>query len=162
MKRLSCLLIVLAMLTSTVSAQIEITSQPSKRAMPIVSAKVQAVIVVDDADAQVVATAAECMANDVEAITGKRLTIASTVPSDGAAILAGTVGQSPLIDQLVADGRCIGGGRQVGGILHTDGAQADERREAGTGCNWWYTTWHSLRTARVVAPHGGVAVGVVG
>jgi hypothetical protein len=60
-----------------------------------------AVVVTDEADAEVVSTAAECLANDVKAVTGTALSMSHALPIGVPAIIAGTVGQSSLIDQLV-------------------------------------------------------------
>ena len=92
-------------LTVQMQAQLTITSHQKSGAMPMVSPKAQAVIVVDTADAQVVATAADLVAADVEAVTGKRLSVVNGMHEGAVPIVAGTVGTSPIIDALISSGK---------------------------------------------------------
>ena len=71
-----------------------------------------AMIITDEADAEVVATAADCVAQDIKAVTGKALTtthLASLTSVGGylqsPTIIAGTIGQSPMVDDLIAKGK---------------------------------------------------------
>lgn len=65
-------------------------------------------IVYDQNDSPVVEVAAKALAGDIAAITTVTPVLQSTVPSGGGAILAGTLGQSLLIDQLAANGKLSG------------------------------------------------------
>ena len=55
-------------------------------------------------DAAVVGVAVEALRDDIERVTGQLPVISSAQPSSSKAILIGTLGQSPLIDSLVAAG----------------------------------------------------------
>ena len=57
-------------------------------------------IVVDAADAAVVRHAADDLADDIKTVTGQSAAVAAA-PAGKTAILVGTLGQSPLIDQLL-------------------------------------------------------------
>ena len=59
-------------------------------------------ILVDARDAEVVRIAADMLAGDVEAITSRRPTVIDAIPHSDTAIVAGTLGKSRLIDDLVA------------------------------------------------------------
>ena len=61
--------------------------------------------VIDAADAEVVATAAQAVCGDIETVTGVRPAVLTSVPSAGTAVIAGTIGQSSLIDGMVESGR---------------------------------------------------------
>lgn len=58
-------------------------------------------ISVDEQDAKVVTIAANAFANDIKLISGKQMQVLHTVPAKGFSIVAGTIGQSKLIDDLV-------------------------------------------------------------
>jgi len=74
---------------------------PTKGGFQLVGASVIPTIVVDSADAAVVRHAADDLSDDIQTVTGQRATVAAA-PAGKTAILVGTLGQSPLIDQLVA------------------------------------------------------------
>ena len=61
--------------------------------------------VIDAADAEVVATAAQAVCGDIETVTGVRPAVLTSIPSAGTAVIAGTIGQSSLIDGMVESGR---------------------------------------------------------
>ena len=103
MKKILLLSVFLAALAA--QAQISLSTQPVKGALPIVTANEIAVIVTDDADAEVVATAAECVAQDIKAVTGKALATSHQLPKGKPVVIAGTIGQSPLVDALIAKGK---------------------------------------------------------
>ncbi|WP_421736645.1 glycosyl hydrolase 115 family protein [Caulobacter sp.] len=67
----------------------------------LVGPGVSTTIVVDAADAAVVRHAADDLAADIKTVTGQSVAVAGQAPA-GAAILVGTLGESPLIDRLVA------------------------------------------------------------
>ena len=110
MKRTICILSVILTVLAA-QAQILLSSQNTKGALPIVTAKEVATIITDEADAEVVATAADCVAQDIKAVTGKALTTSLTshlTPLTShltPLIIAGTVGQSPIVDALIAKGK---------------------------------------------------------
>lgn len=58
-------------------------------------------------DAAVVEIAAHAFAGDVERVSGVRPKVSQAAPEGRLAILAGTIGSSPLIDRLIADQRII-------------------------------------------------------
>jgi hypothetical protein len=60
-----------------------------------------AAICTDDADAKVVTIAAHAFANDVQLMSGKQMQVLHTIPSTGFVVVAGTIGQSKVIDGLV-------------------------------------------------------------
>jgi hypothetical protein len=60
-----------------------------------------AAICTDEHDAKVVAIAANAFANDIQQISGQQMPVLHTVPSKGFRIIAGTIGQSKMIDELI-------------------------------------------------------------
>ncbi len=60
-----------------------------------------AAICTDEQDAKVVTITADAFANDVQLISGKQMQVLHTVPSKGFSIIAGTIGQSKLIDDFI-------------------------------------------------------------
>ena len=87
--------------------QIEVTSEKNGASFTIVDEGTEATIVYDERDAAVVGTVANCLAEDVGQVTGKKLVTAGEIPNGDAhsLIIAGTVGQSPIIDNLIAEGK---------------------------------------------------------
>ncbi len=69
------------------------------------NASLVAGIVVDSNDAKVVRIAADCLSADVALISGKRLPVRFSLPSSGYSIIAGTIGQSDLIDDYIRNAR---------------------------------------------------------
>jgi hypothetical protein len=67
--------------------------------------KTQAALVVDGEDYPVVHLAADLFADDVQRVTGHRLSVTNAVPGAPQLIIAGTLGKSSLIQKLVADGK---------------------------------------------------------
>ena len=74
---------------------------PVRGGFQLVGAGVVPSIVIDPADAAVVRHAADDLSDDIQTVTGQRAAVAAA-PAGKTAILVGTLGQSPLIDQLVA------------------------------------------------------------
>ena len=60
-------------------------------------------IVVDPSDAEVVETAAGCLADDIALVTGKRPRVSNEMSHTASQIVAGTLGKSPMIDRLVSE-----------------------------------------------------------
>ena len=73
-----------------------------KGAFPLAASEA-ATICVDSSDARVVSIAAGLLADDLERVTGLRPAVQADLP-EGPAVIAGTVGQSCLIDGLAAKG----------------------------------------------------------
>ena len=126
---LSLAVIVMAM---AASAQIVLNTKSSDGALPIVTANEVAVIVTDEADVPVVATAAECVAQDIKAVTGKALATSQLTKLSAHSsplIIAGTVGQSPLVDALIAKGKVDAS--QVSGKWEAYSLQMVEKPQKG-------------------------------
>ena len=81
----------------------EVKEKAGKGSFPLAAAEA-ATICVDSGDARVVSIAAGLLADDVERLTGLRPALQTELPEEGAAIIAGTVGQSCLIDSLSGKG----------------------------------------------------------
>lgn len=98
--------ITFAFLVFTAKAQtLKVDSVPSQGSFPLVADKTVATFVVSEADAAVVRTAAEAVANDIEMITGRKIQVQSSYSDNSSStlfVLAGTLGQSPLIDQIAS------------------------------------------------------------
>ena len=106
-KQLLFTLTVLLSLQIGVKAQ-QIVISEDVSDMPLQTENGNAYILVDDADAQVVATVAQCLRQDVAMVTGKTdsLQISNSVLSDNPyAVIVGTLGQSDIIDVLKAEGK---------------------------------------------------------
>lgn len=82
-----------------------VVESPEAGAMVIAANGQVASIYYSADDAKVVAVAAEALRDDIERVTGLRAEIGTGVPQASSVILIGTVGQSPLIDGLVEDGK---------------------------------------------------------
>jgi hypothetical protein len=65
--------------------------------------KTAAVLCIDSKDAKVVQVAAGLLSEDVERVTGVKPTVTDALAGDGKQVIIGTIGQSQLIDRLVAD-----------------------------------------------------------
>lgn len=108
-KKLFCALIVLICLglqsiAQNGSSKLIVVNTYTNNAFPLVKAKQAADIYIDVADAEVVHIAAECFSKDIKTVTG----VAAAIHNDGAkplayAVIAGTIGHSKLIDQLISD-----------------------------------------------------------
>ena len=102
---ISILLLLLALLITTdIRADLTFT-QYNKGGFPIVGTSAHAVMVIDKNDAEVVNTVAKCVIQDIETVTGKRLTLSHQLENDDhLPIIAGTIGQSQLLDKLIQQG----------------------------------------------------------
>ncbi len=89
----------------SVAQEIFISQQPSKGAFPIVADGVAASIVIDYDDAEVVRTIAETLADDLQSITGLRPAVTNQIEKNSMPIIAGTLGQSKIIDALDTEGK---------------------------------------------------------
>ncbi len=83
----------------------EVLESPASDAMKIAANGTAATIYLSSEDAKVVAIASEALRDDIERVTGLRASVSTKTPQSPSAILVGTVGQSSLIDRLVAAGK---------------------------------------------------------
>ena len=105
MKKLLVSLAVLLWLVAP-ARELSITSSYSDGAFPIVGADgTVATIVVDPADAEVVATAAEAVAGDIALITGQNPAVSNSLKKIKYPIIAGTLGKNSTIDKLAKKGK---------------------------------------------------------
>ena len=72
------------------------------KTLTLVSAQTKSIICVDKNEPSVVFKAADIFRNDVFDITGQRLSIQTKFPSEGTVIVAGTLGQSKLLTQIIS------------------------------------------------------------
>jgi hypothetical protein len=103
-RKLLALVIVLLSITSARAAPSWIAEAGAASDFPLASRGAAAPIIFAEQDAKVVAIAAGDLAADIERVTGRKPVVRST-QVDGHAVLVGTLGNSPLIDQLVAAGK---------------------------------------------------------
>ena len=89
----------------SLQAVADLTFSQSAGDFPIVGTDANAVFIVDANDAEVVTTVARCVINDIKTITGKQLGMRNTLNSGDLPIIAGTIGQSALLDDLITDGK---------------------------------------------------------
>ena len=173
MKRLLCILMVSAVAVAS-QAQIRLSTENSTGALPLVAGRVVATIVTDEADAPVVATAADCVAHDMEAVTGRALATSHQPTKGRPTIIAGTVGQSPLVDALIARGKVdaseVAGRREAYSLQLVDDGGPVLAIIGGTPRGTAYGLFHLSRLAGVspwiwwadVAPEQQAALYVVG
>jgi hypothetical protein len=112
------------------------TDRPPAEGFNLVAAQRAADILVDDDDYEVARIAADCLATDIERVTGirpRRARLAAGLSES--AVLIGTVGKSPPIDRLIREGKL-----DVSGV-------------AGK--------WESFVVAKVSDPLPGVRTGLV-
>lgn len=106
MLRKLCLLIFGTLTASLLYAgNIRVIDTFGKGNFPIVTPNASATLIVDSLDAKVVHTASGILSEDVKAITGSALGIADSILPNSYPIVAGTIGQSRLISQLVEAGK---------------------------------------------------------
>ena len=89
----------------SLQAVADLTFSSTAGGFPLVGADGNAVFVVSTNDAEVVTTVAKCVIQDIKAITGKQLALRNTVNSGDLPIIAGTIGQSAIVDALIAEGK---------------------------------------------------------
>ena len=89
----------------SLQAEADLTFSQTIGGFPLVGAEGNAVFIVSANDAEVVTTVTRCVIQDIKTITGKQLAFRNTVNSGDLPIIAGTIGQSTLIDALIADGK---------------------------------------------------------
>lgn len=99
------LTIILLAFAGSLQAVADLTFSQSAGDFPIVGTDANAVFIVDANDAEVVTTVARCVINDIKTITGKQLGMRNTLNSGDLPIIAGTIGQSAILDSFIADGK---------------------------------------------------------
>ena len=93
-----------------VKANLAFTEKEQLNSFPLFSNTVTPTFYYDANDAKVVQVAAEAFANDVNLISGRQLKVnTSNTINTGYAIVAGTIGQSVLIDELISKNRISAG-----------------------------------------------------
>ena len=117
-----CFLTCILALVSSLQMRADLTFSEGTGGFPLVGAESNAIFVVDANDAEVVTTVARCVIQDINTITGKQLaapfqlspgegiSLKDLVGGEGASgevypVIAGTIGQSTIIDALIADGK---------------------------------------------------------
>lgn len=96
------LVCLMALPCTTLAQAISVNSEHGT--MPIVANGKATPIVVSNGDAPVVKTVAEAVAGDIQTVTGSKPEVTDAT-TDGNVIIAGTLGQSPLIDELAKKGK---------------------------------------------------------
>ena len=91
-------------LVGTTQALADLTFSQVSGGFPIVGSDANAVFIVDTNDAEVVTTVAHCVIKDIKTITGKQLGLRNSLNDGDLPIIAGTIGQSAIIDALIQDG----------------------------------------------------------
>ena len=104
--RILCnILLLLSMLYFSI-AKADITfTETAVNGFPVVSSSKNAVFVVDAHDSEVVTTVANCVIQDIKIVTGKTLLLQHELKSGDYPIIAGTLGNSTIIDNLLKDGK---------------------------------------------------------
>lgn len=95
---------ILACFAMNAMAQVNLSGK-SSNAFPLVSGKEKATICYSKGDALVVERSARMLADDIEVVTGQRPCVQEGTNGAAVAIIAGTIGQSEAIDNLVKAGR---------------------------------------------------------
>lgn len=90
-------------LVGTTQAFADLTFSQVQNGFPIVGNGGNAVFIVDANDAEVVTTVSNCVIKDIKTITGKQLGIRNNVREGDLPIIAGTIGQSAILDNLIAN-----------------------------------------------------------
>lgn len=104
MNRISFILLLLMSVANMLAQGISVSETSSESAFPLVHNEA-APIVYDENEAEVVLTIAATVAGDIEAVTGKKPSLSTSLISGTMPVIAGTVGESALINQLVDAGK---------------------------------------------------------
>src|SRR5258706_5032603 len=101
-KRNVLLLPLAVCLLISVQAQQIITDQPQPGSLEIASANYSAIICTDPTDFDLIRRSASWLQQDIEKVTGKKLSIANALPSSAKTIIViGTIEKSLFIQQLI-------------------------------------------------------------
>ncbi len=104
MQRFFVLFFLLCLHVSTVTAQTNsllVSDKPNT--FSLFTPLSIATICTDSSDAEVVSIAATSFANDVQLVSGKQMQVVNQIPDGGFTIIAGTIGQSKLIDAFIKE-----------------------------------------------------------
>lgn len=96
---LCCSLFFLVTICRAQTNTLSVSEKPSS--FSLFTSSSVAAICIDEQDAKVVSIAANAFANDVQLISGKQMQVLNQIPSKGLVVVAGTIGQSKLIDELI-------------------------------------------------------------
>lgn len=88
-------------LTAQVNSSLVAGEKYKGNSFPLFNDATVASICIDESDAKVVTIAAQAFAEDVKLVSGKRMDVVNAIPGKGFSIVAGTIGQSKLIDELI-------------------------------------------------------------
>jgi len=102
---ISLLYVVLMPVGLLAQSEISISDDSSEGSIAIVADGAAIPILVSEGDAEVVGTVAQCVASDIEAVTGVKPQVSTSTVSVGVAVIAGTLGSSEFVDNLAADGK---------------------------------------------------------
>jgi hypothetical protein len=94
-----CCLLFLVTICRAQTNTLSVSEKPSSFSLFTTSSV--AAICTDENDAKVVTIAADAFAKDILLISGKQMQVLHTNPSKGFSIVAGTIGQSKFIDDLI-------------------------------------------------------------
>lgn len=103
MKHRSLITLVSILYTTLAMAQMHVTE--AKGDFAIVSPQGTTTLVYDRADDPVVGTVSACVAEDIQLVTGQKPALQTSLSGTARPIVAGTIGRSPLLDGLIAQGR---------------------------------------------------------
>ena len=86
--------------------EVSVVSQAGEGCFPIIGQNgLKATFIVDGSEPEVVSAAAQAVADDIRLITGAAPAVQSSITGVEFPIIAGTLGQSPIIDRLAANGK---------------------------------------------------------
>lgn len=102
-----CIFVIGLLLPTALSAGISVGERPAKgrNSFPLSTPRVTATILHDPAEPEVVKRCAELFAADVEAVTGRRPQIVTSLPESGQLVIVGTVEKSALIQRIARAGK---------------------------------------------------------
>lgn len=126
------LLALLLPLSAWADTRITMGEKPQRGAFPLCTSEGStAPIVFDEGDAEVVRTAAEAVASDLQAVTGRPFAATSSTAAGPTMVIAGTLGMSPLVDALAAKGKIDA--RAIAGKWECYGLQLVRKPMKGVG-----------------------------
>ncbi|QKJ32206.1 glycosyl hydrolase 115 family protein [Mucilaginibacter mali] len=84
---------------------LKVSYTPTAGYFTLADSKTAVNIVTDTADNKVVQIAAQCFVDDIKNVTGKQAAVIHTISSAKPMLIAGTIGHSALIDELIKNGK---------------------------------------------------------
>ena len=118
-------MLLLPTLATASDSELQVVSAGDPQSVVLADSGGTTAIIVDSKDAPVVTLAANLFADDVARVTGKRPTVTDKL-SAKQVVVAGTLGHSGLIDQLVSSGR-LGNANEIRGRWETTLTQMVDR-----------------------------------